>query len=304
MIVFVAMVIDGIWGEPDLLWKRAPHPAVLLGRLVAVLDRTLNKGSAKRLRGVVAVLVLIIVTSGVAWVVRLLPYGWVFEIFIGFTLLAQRSLTEHVSAVARALELGLAEGRNSVAMIVGRDVNALDQAGVARSAIESAAENVSDGVIAPAFWFLVAGLPGILIYKAVNTADSMIGYRTPRYLEFGWAAARLDDVLNLVPARLTALLISVEAFSIAPLRAAFRDAGFHRSPNAGWPEAAMAERIGVALSGPRVYDGELTNDPFVNPGGRHDLGPADIDASVRVLWRIWGVALALVAVSAGLAALS
>lgn len=295
MIVIAAMILDGIFGEPDALWKRAPHPAVLLGRVVSALDERLNKGQARRARGVVAVLVLVGLSLGVAWVVDHIPLGWLIEIFIGFTLLAQRSLVDHVSAVARALEGGLAEGRRRVAMIVGRDVAALDEAGVARAAIESAAENVSDGVIAPVFWFMVAGLPGLLIYKAVNTADSMIGYRTPEHLEFGWAAARLDDVLNLVPARLTAFLIAAEARSWAPVRAALREAHLHRSPNAGWPEAAMAARIGVALSGPRAYHGEMTDDPFVNPSGRRNPGPADIDAAVRILWRIWGVALGVAA---------
>ena len=296
MIVAAAMILDGLFGEPDALWARAPHPAVLLGRLVGALDERLNKGTSRRLRGVVAVVILVGAAWGLGWLVSQIPFGGIIEIFVGFTLLAQRSLIEHVSAVARALERSVEEGRRSVAMIVGRDVEALDSSGVARAAIESAAENVSDGVIAPAFWFLVAGLPGLLIYKAVNTADSMIGYRTPRHLEFGWAAARLDDVLNLIPARLTALLIAFEALSWAPMKAALREAVLHRSPNAGWPEAAMAQRIGVALSGPRTYHGQMTDDPFVNPGGRHDLGPADIDRAVRVLWRIWGVALAGVVV--------
>ena len=179
-------------------------------------------------------------------------------------------------------------------MIVGRDVETLEAPGIARAAIESAAENVSDGVIAPVFWFLLAGLPGLLLYKAVNTADSMIGYRTPRHQHFGWAAARFDDLLNIIPARLTALLISAEARSWAPFRAALAEAHLHRSPNAGWPEAAMANRIGVALSGPRVYHGELTSDPYVNEAGRHDPGPADIDAAIRNLWRLWAVALAVV----------
>ena len=296
MIVAAAMILDGLFGEPDALWARAPHPAVLLGRLVGALDERLNKGTSRRLRGVVAVVILVGAAWGLGWLISQIPFSGIIEIFVGFTLLAQRSLIEHVSAVAQALERSVEEGRRSVAMIVGRDVEALDSSGVARAAIESAAENVSDGVIAPVFWFLVAGLPGLLIYKAVNTADSMIGYRTPRHLEFGWAAARLDDVLNLIPARLTALLIAFEALSWAPMKAALREAVLHRSPNAGWPEAAMAQRIGVALSGPRAYHGQMTDDPFVNPGGRHDLGPADIDRAVRVIWRIWGVALAGVVV--------
>ncbi|MCL4133142.1 UNVERIFIED_CONTAM: hypothetical protein GTU68_004971 [Idotea baltica] len=206
-------------------------------------------------------------------------------------LIAQRSLVQHVQAVGDALRLSLGDGRRAVAMIVGRDVREMDEAAVARGAIESAAENLSDGVIAPLFWFALAGLPGLLVYKVVNTADSMIGYRSEKYEAFGWAAARLDDVLNFVPARLTALLI----WAVAPIRAPWstirRDAALHRSPNAGWPEAAMAPALGVSLSGPRSYDGVHEDFPWVHPEGRKDANPDDVDAAVAILWRCWALAL-------------
>ncbi|MEL6679264.1 MAG: adenosylcobinamide-phosphate synthase CbiB, partial [Pseudomonadota bacterium] len=189
-------------------------------------------------------------------------------------------------------------GRQAVSLIVGRDVTLLDEAGVARAAIESAAENLADGVIAPAFWFLVAGLPGLLVYKAVNTADSMIGHRTERYEAFGWASARLDDVLNLIPARLTAVLIALTAPDRRIMAVVRRDARHHRSPNAGWPEAAMAARLGIALSGPRLYAEGPSDDPFLNAEARHDLTAADIAAAVRVLWQVWAIWLGLLAVLA------
>jgi adenosylcobinamide-phosphate synthase len=189
--------------------------------------------------------------------------------------------------------MSLSEGRRSVAMIVGRDTAAMTEPEVARAAIESAAENLSDGVVAPAFWFLVGGLPLMLLYKVVNTADSMIGHRTPRHEEFGWAAARLDDVLNLIPARLTALMIALARGWTNP-EPILRDAPLHRSPNAGWPEAAMAVVLDVALSGPRAYHGQRRDYPWVWPEGRQDAGPADIDRAVMTLWRTWGVMLAVI----------
>ena len=178
-------------------------------------------------------------------------------------------------------------------MIVGRDTAALEEPGVARAAIESAAENLSDGVIAPAFWFLVGGLPLMLVYKITNTADSMIGHRTPRHEEFGWASARFDDLLNLIPARLTALLIAL-AHGWTDPKPILRDAPLHRSPNAGWPEAAMAVVLDVALSGPRAYHGVMSAFPWVWPEGRRNAGPKDIDAACRALWRAWGLMLLLV----------
>ena len=183
-------------------------------------------------------------------------------------------------------------------MIVGRDTSAMDASAVARGAIESAAENLSDGVIAPAFWFLIAGLPGLLVYKIVNTADSMIGYRTPRHEAFGYGAAKLDDVLNLIPARLTAILIAAPAGALRAWAAIGSDARKHRSPNAGWPEAAMARALDIALSGPRAYEGRMQDFPWVNGHATRTIGPAEIDASTAMLWKAWGGALAICALIA------
>ncbi len=282
----IAMVADAVLGEPDTIWKRLPHPAVLMGRLIAALDTRLNHGPARRAMGVATVAVLVTGGTVLGLLLHMLPDMGVIEIAVVAILLAQKSLVDHVRAVAEALRHSLDDGRKSVAMIVGRDTAAMTEPDVARAAIESAAENLSDGVIAPIFWYLIAGLPGIIVYKAVNTADSMIGHRTPKYEAFGWAAARLDDLLNLIPARLTAILIAVthRQFDPAPI---LRDGPLHRSPNAGWPEAAMAVVLNVALSGPRSYHGETRDFPWVWPEGRRDPGPRDIDAACGALWRAW-----------------
>ncbi len=296
--VILAMLLDALLGEPRWLWDRAPHPAVLMGRAVAWLDARLNTGANGRLAGVLALAVL----GAGAWLTGTLLeglFGVLAEILVGAILLAQRSLVQHVQAVADALRLSVGDGRHSVAMIVGRDTASMDGPAVARAAIESAAENFSDGVIAPLFWFLLAGLPGLVLYKVVNTADSMIGHRTLRHAQFGWAAARFDDLLNLIPARLTALLIWLNAPRRGDWPGIIADARRHRSPNAGWPEAAMARVLDVALSGPRSYGGEMHDFAYVHPAGRHDIGAPAIDAAVQMLWRTWGIALAMtVAVSA------
>jgi adenosylcobinamide-phosphate synthase len=284
----IALGLDALFGEPDVVWSRVPHPAVLMGRLVGWFDRTLNTGQSRRAKGILAVVALSAVAIALGWVFRSLPGGPVFEVLIAAVLLAQKSLVDHVRAVADGLRRSLEDGRRAVSMIVGRDTRELDEAAVARAAIESAAENLSDGVVAPAFWFLAAGLPGILLYKIVNTADSMIGHRTERHGDFGWAAARLDDILNWLPARLTACLIAVTGFDLGALRTAARDGPSHRSVNAGWPEAAMAHRLGLALSGPRSYAGEMTTDAILNAGGRREATAQDIDAATGVLWRVWG----------------
>lgn len=287
-----ALLLDAALGEPRWLWDRLPHPAVLMGRAVGYAEARLNHGGQRRLKGVLAMVGLGLGALALGFGIQAVPDGGVLEVVAAAVLLAQRSLVQHVQAVGDALRISLPGGRRAVSMIVGRDVAALDEAGVSRAAIESAAENLSDGVIAPAFWFLVGGLPALILYKITNTADSMIGHRTPRYEAFGWAAARFDDLLNLVPARLTALLIAVTHGWLDP-RPILRDAPLHRSPNAGWPEAAMAPVLGVALSGPRSYHGELRDFPWVWDEGRRDAGPDDIDAACGALWRAWWGMLAL-----------
>lgn len=291
VITILALLLDGWFGEPVWIWSRFPHPAVMMGRLVGALDHRLNRGPHQRRAGVVALLTLISVAGLTGWLLSL--GGPLIEILVAAILLAQRSLAEHVRAVAAGLRQDPASGRRAVAMIVSRDTSDMDAPRIARSAIESAAENLSDGVIAPAFWLLLGGLPGILIYKAVNTADSMIGYRTPKYAAFGWASARADDLLNLIPARLTALLIALPHGQL-PLRAVHADARRHKSPNAGWPEAAMARVLNIALAGPRSYDGQMRDLAWVNGTGRHEIGADDIEAAVAVLWRAWAGALVLV----------
>ncbi len=289
----LALLLDAALGEPDALWRRVPHPVVLMGRLVSLLDHRLNRGRHRRARGVLALLLLLLAVGLPAWALSAPIFGGVVEVAGAAILLAHRSLLDHVGAVADGLDRSLAEGRTAVSMIVGRDPEALDQSGVVRAALESAAENFSDGVVAPAFWFAVAGLPGIALYKAINTADSMIGHRTERHGAFGWASARLDDLVNLVPARLSGLMLAAAGGGLRAARVMWRDARLHRSPNAGWPEAAFAASLGVAVSGPRSYGGVPTDEPWVHPEGRRDLGPADIRAGLRLLWRGWGLGLAL-----------
>ncbi|MEM9579454.1 MAG: adenosylcobinamide-phosphate synthase CbiB [Pseudomonadota bacterium] len=290
--LLVALALDAVLGEPKWLWSRAAHPAVLMGRLIGWCDARFNTGAARKAKGV-AVLALLLCGAGLLGA-ALAQLGVLAEAVVAAILLAQKSLVNHVKAVATSLRASLEDGRQSVAMIVGRDTADMDESAVARSAIESAAENLSDGVIAPAFWFLVAGLPGLLIYKIVNTADSMIGYKTPRHQDFGWASARFDDLINLIPARLTALLITAAYWLWPKWREITQDAGLHRSPNAGWPEAAMSRALGVALSGPRSYDGHLREFPFVNPDGRRRLSAQDIEAAIRALWVTWALFAALV----------
>lgn len=295
-----ALVLDAVLGEPRVVWDRLPHPAVLMGRVVGWCDRRFNQGERRRLKGALTILALSAAAIALGAGLAALPGGPVIEALGAAILLAQKSLVQHVAAVAVGLRASLDEGRRAVSMIVGRDVTALDEAGVARAAVESAAENLSDGVVAPAFWFVLGGLPGIIFYKIVNTADSMIGHRTDRHGAFGWAAARLDDVLNWIPARLTALLIALVRFDAGVLATAVRDGPRHRSVNAGWPEAAAARALGLALSGPRSYGGERTSDPVLNPAGRRDATASDIDAAVALLWRVWAVLLLATAVSAAM----
>ncbi len=294
--MLIAMALDALLGWPDALFLRIGHPVTWLGRLISTLEGALNRGPLRRLTGVLTALVVIGTAGGLgALALALLPGGWVGTVLAGvlaWPLVAIRSMHDHVAAVARPLAAGdLAGARQAVSMIVGRDPSTLDSAGVARAATESLAENTSDGIVAPLFWGVVAGLPGIAAYKAINTLDSMIGHKSPRYLQFGWASARIDDGVNLAPARLTgALFALVSARPGAAFACMARDARHHRSPNAGWPEAAMAGALGVRLSGPRIYDGRVSAEPWVN-GGCPDPTPGDLSRGLA-LYRRAMVALA------------
>lgn len=287
-----ALLLDAIFGEPRWLWQKLPHPAVLIGKLIGRTDHDYNNGINRKAKGVIVVIALVLAAWVLGGVISL--FGWLPQMLLAAALLAQRSLVDHVQAVGDALRQSLGDGRLMVSRIVSRDTKAMDESAVARSAIESGAENLSDGVIAPAIWFLIGGLPGLLIYKTVNTADSMIGYKTERHKDFGWAAARLDDVLNWVPARLTALLIAATHAGLGQWRAIKADAKLHRSPNAGWPESAMARALEVAVAGPRSYDGVMQEFPYVNPQGRRELAANDVDACCRALWLTWAAGLAVV----------
>lgn len=290
-ILCLALLLDAIFGEPEWIWNRLPHPAILMGRAVGACDTYLNKGALRRAKGATTAAILTFGAWAIGWGLGL--FGPVLEIIIAAILLAQRSLVDHTRAVAQGLRVSLSDGRQMVARIVSRDTSNMDETAVARSAIESASENLSDGVIAPAFWFLVAGLPGLMVYKAINTGDSMIGYRTPRHRDFGWAVARFDDVLNLIPARLTAFLIALIGGQLGKWHDIISDARTHRSPNAGWPEAAMARALDIALAGPRSYDGQPKEFPFVHPKGRRTLTATDIDAATGKLWQTWALAFAV-----------
>ncbi|MEL7151129.1 MAG: adenosylcobinamide-phosphate synthase CbiB [Pseudomonadota bacterium] len=272
--MLIALLIDVAVGWPDAVFRRVGHPVTWIGALISGLEVGLNRGSRTRryVAGGALVLIVLLIVGAVAWgVARLVPDGWVGALVIGllaWPLVAARSLYTHVAAVAAPLGSGdLTKARQAVAMIVGRNPETLDEPAIARAALESLAENASDAVVAPLFWGALLGLPGIAIYKAINTMDSMIGHRNERYDAFGYGAARLDDLVNLIPARLTGVLISAAAIGVrrTAFRTMLRDARQHRSPNAGWPEAAMAGGLGVRLSGPRVYDGVATEDPWLNP---------------------------------------
>ncbi|MEZ5934588.1 MAG: adenosylcobinamide-phosphate synthase CbiB [Alphaproteobacteria bacterium] len=306
--LLLALAIDIVVGDPPWLYRRLPHPVEIIGRAIADFERQafteeatpLERFRSGRRTTLIVVGACIALGLVVQWLCLLLPFGWVLLGLLMSTLIAQRSLAEHVRAVADGLEQGLAGGRRAVARIVGRDPEQLDQHGVARAAVESLAENFSDGVVAPVFYAFSLGLPGLLAYKAINTADSMIGHRSERYLHFGRFAARLDDVANWPPARLAAGLLVAGAW-LAPgashrdARATIeQDAARHRSPNAGWPEAAMAGALDIRLSGPRAYHGEMTADPWIG-SGTPALTPADIHRALRLFWRSAGVMTGLIA---------
>ncbi len=303
--IAAALLIDRIAGDPEALWRRLPHPVVLIGRAIDLLEHRLRRArdTPARERRMGTVLISLLTLAGLAcgWflqaVLLALPLGWLWLGLAMSTLLAQKSLVDHVEAVAVGLERNVEAGRFAVARIVGRDTAALDGPAIGRAATESLAENLSDGVIAPLFWALVLGLPGILAYKIVNTADSMIGHRTRRHLHFGRAAARLDDALNWLPARLTAALVIVAAACSGRAREAWRvarrDGRLHRSPNAGWPEAAMAGALDLRLSGPRIYGGRPADEPWVGDGSPA-IGPKELRLALRLADRVWRLAFVAV----------
>ncbi len=309
LIMLVALGLDAVLGWPRPLFAAIGHPVTWIGALISKLDGWLNLDSAepgqRRQAGVIAALAVIALVTELAWIAAwLLPGGWSGVLLGGvlaWPFVAMRSMHDHVAAVARPLGEGdLVHARHEVSMIVGRDPSRLDEAGVARAALESLAENTSDGIVAPVFWGVLLGLPGIAAYKAINTLDSMIGHRTERYEAFGWASARIDDLVNLVPARLTGLLFALT--SVRPreaLMTMWHDAGHHRSPNAGWPEAALAGALGVRLSGPRIYGDRVAEEPWVNDGAP-DPGPKDIARGLAAYRFAMLALLLIVALSAAI----
>ncbi len=286
-LVLAALSLEAAIGYPAWLFRLLRHPVVWIGALIGALERRLNRTDlafgSRRVLGIAVLALISLVAGGVGWAIQTAPLApplvALLAVLSSTTGLAQRSLYQHVAQVAAALrEADLDAARGAVGRIVGRDVGGLDADGVAAAAIESLAESFSDGVVAPVFWLLIAGLPGLLIYKAVNTADSMIGHREDRWRAFGWASARADDVLNLIPARLAGALIALGARRGWRIMA--RDAGKHASPNAGWPEAAMAGALGVSLGGPATYDGVTTQRPAIGDGPAPS--PADLDIALRL----------------------
>lgn len=301
----LALLIERIMGYPSRLFRLVGHPVTWVGGLITWLEARLNHAGNRRLKGTVMLLLVLLTGLAIALLIvavtRRFPFGWVLEALIASSLLAQKELGRAVKAVADTLTVSLDSGRSAVSHIVGRDPDTLDEAGVARAAIESLAESSSDGVVAPLFWLLVGGLPGIVLYKVANTADSMVGHRTERYLEFGWASARFDDLLNWIPARLTALLVAGAAFFVrradpeAAWSTALRDARKHASPNAGWPEAAFAGALGFELGGPRAYAGEIHDLPRFGDG-KASLTALDILKSLELYWSAMNLLLGLAVV--------
>jgi adenosylcobinamide-phosphate synthase len=297
LILIIASGIEAVLAYPAPLFRAIGHPVSWIGGLIAALDSRLNRPdysfAARRTAGAATVLLLLAASLGAGVILemaaRAIPYlGFALAVLVVATLIAGGNLDQHVRAVATALRTeGVVGGRRNIAAIVGRDADALDEAGICRAAIESLAENASDGVTAPALWYLVGGLPGMIGYKAINTADSMIGHLSERHRAFGWAAAKLDDLVNLPASRLTGLMF-VAAAAIVPgasassaWRAFRRDARLHRSPNAGWPEAAMASALGLRLAGPRIYDGILVDDHWMGDG-RAEATVEDIDRALTI----------------------
>jgi adenosylcobinamide-phosphate synthase len=307
----LALALERQLGYPQKLVRAIGHPVMWFGKLISFCETRLNTpartAAQRRLAGIVALglllLSVLIVTVGIRTVLSWLPLGWLVEMLLATAFLAQKELGRAVTAVSDALRTSLEAGRDAVSHVVGRDPQALDEPGVARAAVETLAESTSDGVVAPWLFLVLLGLPGIALYKAVNTADSMIGHMDDRYRDYGWAAAKLDDVLNWIPARFSAVLITAACFFVpgaSPGRAwatARRDAPKHESPNAGWPEAAFAGALGFKLGGPRSYNGELVDLPAFGDG-KANLGPSDILRAILLYRRTLDMLLAVSAILA------
>ncbi|MFB2563874.1 adenosylcobinamide-phosphate synthase CbiB [Rhizobium sp. IMFF44] len=301
LILVLALLLDRFVGDPDWLWQRFPHPVVLFGKAISAFDQRFNAkhlpGVLRRRNGLMSIVALLMGAAIAGWAIHgfLAFFGWLgilVEAGLVAVFMAQKSLGDHVGEVSRALRSdGLDGGRLAVSRIVGRDPETLDEPGICRAAIESLAENFSDGVVAPALWYGFFGLPGLFFYKMLNTADSMIGHKSETYVDFGRAAARLDDIANWPAARLSILLIAAGALikrGISPLgnaiRIAVRDGGLHRSPNSGRPEAAMAGALDIQLAGPRIYGGELVREPMINGSGRDIATVNDIEAGISIFY--------------------
>jgi adenosylcobinamide-phosphate synthase len=297
LILIAAFCIEAVLAYPAIVFGAIGHPVSWIGRLISALESRLNRPDystdLRRAAGIasVALLVAISISAGLAleMAIRAVPFlGFVLAVLMVAALIAAGSLDQHVRAVASALRSdGLSGGRKNIAKIVGRDPDALNEAAICRAAIESLAENASDGVTAPVFWYFLGGLPGMVAYKAINTADSMIGHMSERYRAFGWAAAKIDDLVNWPASRLTGLIFIAAAAlvpgasAVTAWQAFWRDARRHRSPNAGWPEAAMAGALRLRLAGPRVYAGAVVDDHWMGDG-RAEATVEDIDRALMI----------------------
>jgi adenosylcobinamide-phosphate synthase len=308
LVILAAMAVEALIGDPPWLYRMVPHPVAVIGRLIGALDNRWNDATLgeaiRRKRGVDLATGVTVGAFALAWIVAYalgqFYGGWLLEALLASAFLSFRGLYDHVRRVARALDDGLGPAQTAVGHIVGRDPASLDAHGVARAAIESTAENFADGTVAPVFWYLVFGLPGLVAYKAINTMDSMIGYRSERHAAFGAAAAKLDDSVNFWTSRLAGLLFVIAAFVVrgadagAAWRAMLRDAPKHRSPNAGWPEAAVAGALDLAIAGPRRYGARVVDDHWMG-GGHTQATAADVRRALE-LYLAAGAVLALAVV--------
>ena len=296
LILIIAIFIDILIGDPAWLYRYVPHPVVIIGKAIEISEHRMNNPKNSRITGILLGTLLSIGIIALTIAIGLIlsrtlgqvSHGWIIESILASSLIAYRGLGTAVHNVATALSQDVDEGRKAISHLVGRDPKSLNEAGISRAAIESMAENFSDGVVAPVFWFALFGLPGLCAYKAINTLDSMIGHKNERFEAFGKFAARLDDLVNLIPARLAGLFYVLagifihKASAIRGFKVMIRDAGKHRSPNAGWQEAAVAGALGFALAGPRKYPGYVVDDPWMGNGGRSDLTVTDIKLALKL----------------------